>query len=90
MIIESVTNIFITLIKSAFSWIQLPKLPALFTTMFEFFIQILNDSMKIFYCFFAFSYIRVMIPIVIAVINLEHVFSFTMFILRKIPFLGIK
>lgn len=90
MIIESVCNIFITLIKSAFSWINLPLLPSEFTSVVDFIINIFTDSMRIVFCFVSRNYLVAMIPIVIAIINLEHVFSFTMFILRKIPFLGIK
>ena len=90
MIIESVCNIFIAMIKSAFSWINLPRLPAIFTYYFNFILNVFTDSMKIVFVFFNQRFLVAFIPIVIAVINLEHVFSFTMFILRKIPFLGIK
>lgn len=90
MIIESVCNIFITLIKSAFSWISLPSLPSIFTTTLNIIVSLFTSCMRIVFVFIDRSFLVAMIPIVIAVINLEHVFSFTMFILRKIPFLGIK
>lgn len=90
MIVESVCNILIAMIKSAFSWINLPTLPNILSRTLDFIISVFTDSMRIVFVFFSRGYLVVMIPIVIAIINLEHVFSFTMFILRKIPFLGIK
>lgn len=90
MIIESVCSIFITLIKSAFSWISLPSLPPIFIMTLNIIVSLFTSCMRIVFVFIDRTFLVAMIPIVIAVINLEHVFSFTMFILRKIPFLGIK
>ncbi|MFQ6972426.1 hypothetical protein [Enterocloster citroniae] len=36
------------------------------------------------------SMVKILLPVLLIVVNFEHVWKFTMFILRKIPFLGIE
>ena len=47
-----------------------------------------NNKSKI-YIFFDMSLVKILLPLLIAVINFDKVYKLVMFVLRKIPFLGV-
>lgn len=68
----------------------LPDFPEELVTSVEEFFSLIFDNLAILGFFVPLSTVKILIPLVILVINFEDVYAFIMWLLRKIPFLGIK
>ena len=68
----------------------LPDFPAELVTSVEEFFSLIFDNLSILGFFLPLSTVKILIPLVLLVINFEDVYAFVMWLLRKIPFLGIK
>lgn len=68
----------------------LPDFPEELVTSVEEFFSLIFDNLSILGFFVPLSTIKILIPLVILIINFEDVYAFIMWLLRKIPFLGIK
>lgn len=68
----------------------LPDFPEELVTSVDEFFALIFDNLSILGFFVPLSTIKILIPLVILVINFEDVYAFIMWLLRKIPFLGIK
>lgn len=90
MIIEGILNLFITLIEGVFGWINLPQLPSSISSLIDELFSYLSASVGLLAIFIDFRMVRILLPVLLIVINFDRVWKLTMFILRKIPFLGIK
>ena len=90
LIVESILNLFSSALKLIFGWISLPELPAEISSVVNQLIEYMNSGMCFVFLFFSIDLIRIMLPLVIVVANFDKVYKLVMFVLRKIPFLGIK
>ncbi len=90
MILQALFDLVSALIKIVFGWINLPDLPASVTSAIDELFSVIRGGIGIMGIFVDLSVVKVLLPILLIVINFEEVWKFTMFILRKIPFLGIK
>lgn len=90
MILESVFNLFLGSVKVAFGWIQLPAMPSAIENVLEIIYNAVVSGASLIGLFCHMSLLTVMIPLVIIVINFSHIWHLTMFILKKIPFVGIE
>lgn len=90
MIIEAILNLFLTLIEGVFGWINLPQLPASVTAVIDELFGYLAGAVGLLSIFIDFRMLRILLPILVIVINFDELYKFTMFILRKIPFLNIN
>lgn len=90
MILESVFNLFSSAIKLIFAWIQLPDLPAEVETYINLLFGYMESGMGFVYLFIDMDLAKIMFPLVIAVANFDKIYKLVLFVLRKIPFLGIK
>lgn len=69
----------------------LPNLPnGVIDIMEWFFNLIFGNGLGLVCLFLPIDYIKAMIPILIAVINFEHIYHAIMWVLRKIPMAGIE
>lgn len=68
----------------------LPDFPASFVNVLNEFFGLIFDNVFLLSFFVRISTIKIAIPILIVVMNFEHVYRFIMWILRKIPALNIK
>ena len=68
----------------------LPDFPAELVTSVEEFFSLIFDNLSILGFFIPLPTIKILIPLVLLVINFEDIYAFIMWLLRKIPFLGIK
>ena len=87
MILESVFNLISGLIKIVFGWINLPDSV---TSIIDELFSLISGSMGIIGIFIDLNMVKILLPVLLIVINFDEVWKFTMFILKKIPFLGIK
>lgn len=68
----------------------LPDFPSVLVTALDSFFGLLFDNMSLLGFFIHMDVIRVIIPLFIVVYNFEHVYTFIMWVVRKIPFVGMK
>lgn len=90
MIVEAVLNLLIGLIKTVFGWINLPQLPDEVMSIIDQLFDILSGAMGLLSIFMDINMLKILLPVLLIVINFDEAYKLTMFILRKIPFLGIK
>lgn len=89
MILEAVFNLISGLVKIVFGWINLPDLPGSITSVIDELFALISGSVGIIGIFVDLNMVKILFPVLLIVINFDEVWKFTMFILRKIPFLGI-
>lgn len=89
MILEAVFNLVSGLVKIVFGWINLPDLPGSITSVIDELFALISGSVGIIGIFVDLNMVKILLPVLLIVINFDDVWKFTMFILRKIPFLGI-
>jgi hypothetical protein len=89
LIVESVLTLFADALKVIFQWINLPQVPSNIQTVIDQFFEYLRSGMGFVYIFFDMSLVKILLPLLIAVINFDKVYKLVMFVLRKIPFLGV-
>ena len=90
MIIEGLLNLIFTLLEFIFSPIQVPDLPEAVQSVIDRLVQIMADAVGLLGIFVNLELLKILLPVVIVIINLDRVWKLIMFILRKIPFLGIE
>ena len=89
MILEAVFNLVSGLVKLVFGWINLPDLPDSITSVIDELFALISGSVGIIGIFVDLNMVKILLPVLLIVIHFAEVWTFTMFILRKIPFLGI-
>ena len=90
MIIESVLNLFSSALKLIFGWINLPDLPADVQLVLDQLFEYMDAGIGFVFLFFNMSLVKLMLPFVLVVMNFDKVYKLVMYVLRKIPFLGVK
>ena len=93
MVVEGILNALKTVIFALFSWLDLPNLSD-YTSGFEdtlyLIVDMLYSSRSIINLFLPWDIVKFGFPIIIVVINFEHVYHFVMWIIKKIPMIGVK
>ena len=90
MIVEALLNLVLNLLKLVFGWINLPGMPDSVMPVIDKLFEALEGAVGLFGIFVDLNMVKILLPVLLIVVNFEHVWKFTMFILRKIPFLGIE
>ena len=90
MFIESILNAFKSMLQTLFGWINIPGAGEEFESALSFFSSMLTSAQGLINLFIPWTLVRWGFPILIVVLNFEHIYHFIMFILRKIPMLGIE
>lgn len=90
MIIQAIFELFYGLLEFVFGWISLPDFPSEVQSFVDEFFQAITNVIGIVGIFIDFNMVFLLLPIVIAVINFETIWKVVIFILKKIPFLGIE
>lgn len=90
LILEAVFTLFSSALKLIFAWINLPDLPTEVETVINQLFGYMEQGMVFVFLFFDMNLVKIMLPMVIVVANFEKVYKLVMYVLRKIPFLGIQ
>lgn len=90
MIIESIFDLAVGAIKLIFGWISLPAFPADLEATLTTFEDLIFENLSMLSFFVRVSTVKVLVPLVVIVLNFDKVYKLTMYILRKIPFIGVK
>lgn len=90
MIIKGLFNLVLSLLQIIFAPINLPDLPIGLQNIFDGLLSAMLSAIGLFEVFVRPSTLQLLIPIVIVLVNFEKLWNGIMFILKKIPFLGIE
>lgn len=90
MIIEALLNIVKLLVNLLFGWVQIPPVPDAITSVVDTVFRYIEQGMLIVYIFAPRELVQVLLPLVIIVVNFEHLYKLGMWILKKIPMVGIE
>lgn len=91
MIVQWFAEMFYKILTSLLNWINLPHLPDdVLSSINEMFALISEGGMAIFYFFVPNNIINVGIPILLIITAFKYGYFFVMWILKKIPMVGIE
>lgn len=86
MIIKAIFDLILGLLKLVFG--LLPSVPALPDTIIDSLNSVLDtifNNLNLIGLFVRVDTIKILVPLVIVAVNFEHIYHFTMWILKKIP-----
>lgn len=90
MIIENIVNMFILVIQAMLSLIpNLPDVPTSIVNGMNSFIDIIFDNVGILGLFIPISTLKIVIPLIILIINFDKIYRLVIWVLKKIPVVGI-
>lgn len=90
LIIESILNLFSSALKLIFGWINLPDVPPEIADVINQLFGYMRSGIGLVFLFVPMPLVRILLPLVVVVVNFDKVYKLVMFVLRKIPFLGIE
>lgn len=93
MILEAILNMLKSVVFALFSWLDLPNMTDYgsgFQDAFDLITEMLESSKSIINLFLPWQIVVFGLPIIIVVMNFEHIYNFIMWVVKKIPMLGIK
>ena len=91
MLVELMLSLVKVLIDIIFAFLGiLPDMPDTLIVAINDFMDLLFAGANIVALFMPMDIVRILIPIVIAIVNFDKILKIIIFILKKIPFLGIE
>lgn len=91
MIIESLLNAIFSVFETLFSGINIPGMPeGMSEQVVSFFNNTLNYAGSLISLFVPWSQVKIFFPILIVILSSEEIYKLVMWVLRKIPMLGIS
>lgn len=91
MIIEAILNLLATVITTVFGILpNIPNLPDNLINGVYSVINVIFDNLSLLGCFIRPQTIIIAVPVVIVIYNFDKIYKVVLFILKKIPMLGIK
>lgn len=90
MIIKGLLELIFGLLQIVFSPIALPALPDGIQSVVDEFVNVLVGAVGLLGVFVDLNTLKWLIPVVIIIVNFDRVWNLIMFILRKIPFIGVE
>lgn len=90
MIIQTLLNLIMSLLKLCFNWINIPNFPEELTNSINSFLDIIFGNLSLLGFFIRPLTLTLVIPVLIILLNFEDVYKFTVWLIHKIPFLNIQ
>ncbi len=91
MIIETILNLLKFLLTTIFGILpDLPDMPEAIVNGITSFLDIIFDNVGLLGLLVPISTIKVVIPIVVLIMNFDDIYKLVMFIIKKIPMLGVE
>lgn len=90
MLFETILNALKGLLQTLLGWINIPSAGEEFTNGISYFTTMLETGQSMIDLFIPWSLVKFGLPLLIVVVNFERVYNLIMWILRKIPMLGIE
>lgn len=91
MLIEALGNLGIKVLNAVLNVLDvLPDMPVEVVNALNSFFKLVFDNCSLIGFFVPLGLVKVLLPLVLLVVNFEHVYAGVMWVLRKIPILGIE
>lgn len=90
MIIERILDFFQNAIFTIFSFFNFPEVPQAISDTMSNFLDLIFTNISALGFFVRISTLQVVVPIVILIITIDKVYDLVMWILKKIPFVGVE
>lgn len=91
MILEAILNLVKILLQFVFALLpDIPNFDVELLSSLTDYINLIFDNLGLLGFFFPISTFKIIIPLLIVVINFEHIYHFALWILKKIPILDVK
>ena len=90
MILEALLNLIQLLLNVVFGWINIPQFPESLTRSIDSFLDLIFENLSLLGFFIRPITLTVAIPLLIILLNFDKIYKLAMYIIKKIPFLGIK
>lgn len=91
MIVSSILDLLKFLITTIFGILpNIPSMPETLTNGINTFLDIIFDNVGLLGLFVPIDVMKIAIPIAIIIINFDHIYKLTLWILKKIPMLGMN
>lgn len=90
MIVKFILELIYNLILIVFSSVAFPGLPDVISSVLNKLIVYINSAIGIFFLFVDFDVLSVLFPIAILLIYSDNIYKATIWVLKKIPFLGMQ
>lgn len=90
MLFQTILNALKGLLQTLLGWINIPSAGEEFSNGISYFTTMLETGQSLIDLFIPWSLVKFGLPLLIVVVNFERVYNLIMWILRKIPMLGIE
>lgn len=91
MIVEGLFELVYTLLSVVLTPFQIiPNMPSSISNQIDNFVTFIFQPIDICLYFFDIYFLRAAIPIILIIVNMEHIWDGILWILKKLPFVGIE
>lgn len=90
MIIKLLFEFIIGFLELIFGWVSFPPMPEIVTSSVDVLFQAIESAMGFVWLIVPKPIVVAVLPVILVVENFDKVYSIVMWILKKIPFLGMK
>mgnify|MGYP000012488197 CR=1 FL=1 len=90
MIIEGITSAFKSVIQTLLGFINIPGMPQSFVASIDSFLDMVFGNVGLVGLFVRWDTVKIGIPILIAIANMDKIYDGVMWIIRKIPMAGMS
>ena len=90
MILKLLFELVIGLLNVVFAWVSFPDMPDIIVNTIDSFLAALSSGLGFVWLVVPRELVMIGLPVIIFVENFDKLYSIMMWILRKIPFLGMK
>lgn len=78
------------IVQLVFGWINIPSFPVELTASIDSFLDLVFDNLSLLGFFIRPTTLKLVIPILLVVINFELIYKLIVWLIRKLPFIGIQ
>ena len=90
MLVKLLFQLVIGLMNIVFGWVDFPDMPAAIVNALETLLDAMSTGLGFVWLIFPRELVLVALPVILIVENFDKLYSVVMWILKKIPFLGMK
>ncbi len=90
MIIKGLFSLIIGLLRILFGWVSFPAMPSAVDEAFQMLLDYMAQGIGFVWLIVPREMVLVVLPVVLILSNFDKLYSVIMWIIRKIPFLGIQ
>lgn len=90
MIIKGLFSLIISLLNVVFGWVNFPSMPSAVDEAFTTLLSYMSAGMGFVWLIVPRDLVLVVVPVVLVLSNFDKLYSVVMWVLKKIPFLGIE